>query len=517
MKMKMVVIDDEILVRRGVISSVDWDREGIEIAGEAADGRSGLEMIRQVQPDLVLTDIKMPYMDGLEMIKAVRTDYPHIRFVILSVLEDFQTVREALKLGAVDYMNKFMVEPDEMLQSVLRIKDSMLPMQPSSFHPHNTAKPEPKAANSEWIEWLQGEEREEPDRFIRQGDRFAVVVLELRDEARTGLRVHADAVKAAFEQTLGHGVELQCRFIAQDQPRWIVLCRSAHDKVRAAKLLVEGVTAWHRSCGGAFHVGISAVFTDTASRTEAYEQAQSALSLIFYRGDGICVYTPERPTSNSAPRFMELFALKQYLLQLEGHDDEAAEKAFHELFPERLDVSVAQGAVVDAAHAWVSSVILLLKDWGGELPASMRQESLYEHVHGKGTYSELREWSYYLHQLVRETLSELKAATHRSEIQRAIEYIKAHYQESIRVQDVAQYVHLSDNYFSNVFTKETGKTFSQYVQEIRVEKAKELLRGGKLEWFEVGELVGMDNPKYFSKVFKKHTGSTPIRFTTTPK
>ncbi|MDF2959345.1 MAG: two component transcriptional regulator, AraC family [Paenibacillus sp.] len=521
MKIRMIVIDDEMLVRKGVISSVDWEREGIEIAGEAADGRSGLELIRKVKPHLVLTDIKMPHMDGLEMIKRVRAEDPQIRFVILSVLEDFQTVREALKLGAVDYMNKFLMEPDELLHSVLKIKETIVPHESVPRISDSDVLPRRIMMNGDWMEWLKGERHEEYDRAFEQGGgSYAVIVLEAQ-EARTGIRSEADDARTALEQAIESETEIECLFMYEGHSGWVLLCRScyaAHDEMQPAPLFLQRLLEWQSACRGAFSAGISQTFTGAAERMEAYRQALSALRLVFYRGNGVYLHTAGLlESSGPPPRFLELAALKHYLLQLEGYDDEIAFKAFHDLFPENLIETVEEAAVTDAVHAWVSSVILLLKDWGGQVPVSMQKESLFEQVHSRGTYSELRQWCYHLHQLVREMLTELKATQHRPEIQRAMDYIKAHYQELIRVQDVALYVNLSENYFSNLFTKEAGKTFSQYVQEIRVEKAKELLRGGKLEWFEVGELVGMDNPKYFSKVFKKYTGCTPVRYTSSQK
>jgi two-component system response regulator YesN len=519
MKIKMVVIDDEMLVRKGVMSSVDWEREGIEIVGEASDGRSGLDLIREVKPHLVLTDIKMPHMDGLEMIQFIRTEYPLIQIVILSVLEDFQTVRKALKLGAVDYLNKFLMEPNELLHSVLKIKETILNSQPDSRIGLTDVKPEqiPKM-NGDWLEWLSGEPYEEYDRAVGQPGSYGVVVLKVHSHLRMGNRYKADEIRSALEQALGSQTEIECRSIYEEHFRWVLLFRTVSDETQATNLFWQLLTKWHLTSSGSFNAGISSVFTNAAKRTEAYRQAQSALSLVFYQGNGVNAYQfdmlePFGPTS----KFLELPALKHYLLQLEGYDDATASKAFHDLFPESLAVSVEQAAASDAVHAWVSSVILLLKDWGGQLPVSMQKESMFEHVHNMDTYFELREWCFQLHQLVREMLSELKATHHRMEIQRAMEYIKTYYGKIIRVQDVAFSVNLSENYFSNLFTKETGKTFSQYVQEIRVEKAKELLRSGKLEWFEVGEHVGMDNPKYFSKVFKKFTGCTPVQYTSSNK
>ena len=515
MKVKMVVIDDEVFVRKGVISSVDWESHEIEIAGEAADGRSGLELIRTVQPELVLTDIRMPHMDGLQMMKEVREQFPHIRFVILSVLEDFPTVREALKLGAVDYMNKFRMDPDELLQSVLKIKAALEPKNSAMTAEKADVESPWKVMREDWLDWLQGAPNEVYDGAIQSGSRHVVAVLE-RNQSHAGTSIKFNELHVQLKAFIEQDEAVACMFIYESSSGWTLLFRMPNDASSDSEIHSR-MTAIRHACGDTFSCGVSRTFHRASERMEAYREAQAALRLVFYRGYGVYAYDPSA-YSDRHSQFMEMGDFKKYLLHLEGHDDEASEKAFQTLFPANVVEDVTVTEVVDAVHAWVSSIILLLKDWGGQVPASMLSESMFEQVHSRGTYLELRAWCYQLHQLAREMLVAFKKnAHHRHEIQRAIDYIKMHYAEQIRIQDVAHVVNLSENYFSNLFTKEVGKTFSQYLQEIRVEKAKELLRGRKMDWFEVGERVGIDNPKYFSKIFKKYTGCTPIQYTASGK
>lgn len=514
--MKMVVIDDEVLVRRGILSSVDWESNDIEVAGEAADGRSGLELIRAVQPDLVLTDIRMPHMNGLEMMNQVKAEFPDIRFIILSVLEDFPTVREALRLGAVDYMNKFRMDSDELLQSVLKIKDRFVPKSGAVSHERTKVKSQTVTMQEDGLDWLKGAENETYDRQFEAGGHYVVAELECY-KARSGLGIKSSELAGMLDEYALNDSGIICMFMHENRSGWTLLCRMiapAPFEEESAGAALKWMEALRHACRDIFSCGISRVFKRGADRTEAYREAQSALSLVFYRGNGVYAYTPElRTGTHSDAAFMEMGVFRQYLLHLEGYDDDAAAKAFQELFPETLKEEVKITEVLDAVHSWVSSVILVLKDWGGQVPISMHQESVFEQLRSRGTYHELRVWCYQLHLLAREMVVDLKKAAHnRPEVQRAMDYIKEHYAEQIRVQDVAQVVNLSENYFSNLFTKEAGKTFSQYIQEIRIEKAKELLRGRRLEWFEVGELVGMENPKYFSKMFKKYTGCTPIQY-----
>ncbi|GGD56091.1 response regulator transcription factor [Paenibacillus nasutitermitis] len=251
MTTRIAVIDDEVFVRKGVTSSIDWKRYDIEVVGEAANGQQGLELIRRSHPHIVLTDIKMPQMDGLEMARIVRSEFPEIKILFMSVLTDFETVREAIRLNAADYVQKFLVQPENLLEIVLEIKKSL-----------------PQEAHTE----------------------------------------------------------------------------------------------------------------------EAPPQEKVLPSL------------------------------------------------------------------------------------------------------------------------------ESCAASFRPEVRQAMNYVKQHYAEPLRVQDVSAEVGLSENYFSFMFSNETGTTFSQYVQEFRIAQARTLLEEGKTKWYEVSTRVGFDDPKYFTKVFKRYTTLTPTQY-----
>ncbi|MFS0839753.1 response regulator [Paenibacillus sp. 1P03SA] len=113
--MKIMLVDDEFLVRLGIKSLIDWERHGFTYAGDAQDGREALALIGEVKPDIVLTDIVMPRMDGIELIGHVKRDYPHIHMIVLSSHTDYDYVRQAMKLGVEDYILKASLKPEELV------------------------------------------------------------------------------------------------------------------------------------------------------------------------------------------------------------------------------------------------------------------------------------------------------------------------------------------------------------------------------------------------------------------
>lgn len=254
------------------------------------------------------------------------------------------------------------------------------------------------------------------------------------------------------------------------------------------------------------------MFKDIKKRTTARNQAREALNYSFYKGYGYVHLYKKRELSKIAKDFFDLENLKEYQTFLEGGNQEKAEQILHALLPMKVEEQLPPQFIRDEISHWVSSITLIIKEWGGDLNDYLGGESLFDQVNACETYAELRDWCFRLHKVASEILLHIKETQHRQEIKKTIDYIHEHYAEPIQLQDVARYVNLSESYLSYLFTKEKGESFSRYLQRVRVNKAKELLRNGKSQWFQVGESVGFESPKYFAKVFKKFTGLTPVQY-----
>ena len=274
-----------------------------------------------------------------------------------------------------------------------------------------------------------------------------------------------------------------------------------------------------------FSAGISSVFPSADQRFQAVKQAEAALQRRFYYGYGKVFRTCTEQTNNptldwnemwsEAPQqaisFLNQDALKAYLTGLEGCEDASLQQLFEDCFPASISEEWPAAVVREGVYQWLSSIIVLLKDWGGFLHDQLLAESPFEQISAIETYEELREWCHRLHTVAKDMIVRLKSQQ-RMEIRKAIEYVRTNYFETIRIQDVARLVNLSENCFSYLFTKETGTSFIHFLQETRVQRAKELLREG-VYWVDAGEQVGFETPKYFSKIFKKFTGFTPAQYT----
>lgn len=506
--MRIVVVEDEVLVRKGILTGIPWEEHGIQVVGEAGDGQSGLELIRAEKPDMVLSDIQMPIMDGLQMIRYVLQEQPDTAIMILSVREDFRSVQEALRLGVLDYVHKLTMSPEELLESVLKVKRSK---QVPGVPVRKRIYPLPLTDVDSMEEWLSGGNFQEWEVTSSSGP-YAVGKLRICGKALE------DGPARRLTGDFPFFLKAVIRRARKEGDYWIWFSGVGEDKD-----LQELVQFWKSSCErssgegmpSTMTVGLSRVFTDRHDRTIAAKQAAEALEhFYFHKGFGeVHVWTETLVSSSSGSScFCAPSRLKEYLTLLELQDEQKAKESFEQLFPESVDLGLAPQQIRDGATQWLSGVLLLLNEWEASFEDTLFEESPFEKLSSLATYTDIRDWCLRLHVVARDVLGQLRSIQHRTEIRQSIDYIRSMYHKPLRVQDVASAVHLSENYFSYLFTKNTGKTFVQFLQEIRIEKAKELLRKKEAAWFVVGEQVGFDNPKYFAKIFKRHTQQTPAQY-----
>jgi two-component system response regulator YesN len=344
---RIVIADDEKMIRDGLALTMPWAGMGIEVAGVAADGEGALELIREARPRIVITDVRMPRMDGLELLRRVGAEFPETRVVMLSGFDEFAYVREAVKGGAVDYLLK-PVTAEELREVITRVKE----------------------------------------------------------------RISAEA-----------------RGLTQD---------------REARRAVEGCMASYR----------------TAARLGQSQAAKACLDSIY--GD-------ERVRSLSTQRQKELF-----LEMTDGVVADLCREGFELSGDDLLD-----GLVLDSAQVDLSSP------------------------------GEMREWVYRFTDAIADIVKGSGAEKGPAAVRQAVEYLEARFREDISAESVASAVLLSPNYFSHVFKKARGEGFTDCLNRLRIEEAKRLLAQGGHKVYEVSEMVGYRDYKYFGAVFKKLVGVSP--------
>jgi len=520
MPYKVCLVEDEIVTREGIRDNVDWKAHGFEFCGEAPDGEMALPLLQTVKPEVLITDIRMPFMDGLQLSQIVRDRLPATKIIILSGHDEFEYAQRAIKLGVSEYLLKPVSVQDlhNVLQRVaselerergeqqalqrlreqvaenraalrerllLRLitgaassaqaieKSGLLGIDlVARFYLVVVIRVEPSDNSKQFdfpgYQWVQhlvaGLVDSNPDAFLLKKDVDELVLL-LKGNSPENLCEERDLlIGRARHVVKPTGCEL---IVGSGTPQQHIsdICRS----FMAATDNLQAATNWHR---GAFQDGFDKV--------ELLKADSSGVE------DFLRVGVAE-----------DFDAFFETLVRPQGEKalGSAVVKAF--IF---TNIALATARFVDELGGDVAEMIPELD----HLDAVLASLNTVERLRGRSHDVLLRAL----------TFRDSQAANaYAAVILQAQECIEHRYMDpELSLNRVAAEVSLSACHFSTVFSQETGRTFKEYLTEIRLKKAKELLRTTPLKAAEIAYQVGYNDPHYFSRVFRKNTGLTPIAF-----
>lgn len=480
----VLVVDDELAVREEM-TDFDWESCGAVLVGSASNGREALEFCRDYRPDMVITDIVMPVMDGLTLLERLSKELPHTCIVLLTVHSEFDYVQEALRNGAIDYLVKLKWQEADIRSCVSKVRDTI-------------------------------DEKQMIDRKRKQEERDSLYEVLLNTKVNTSskelclsefcnnLSIHrpygVSLIKLDSEQSNDFflNVLIDNFFHSIDEPvlllnlgnRDYLLLYNSTDRSMLNTILMDGplVEAIRVYIDRVFCIVfpesddfrlVFTLFSDTVlRRTQFFYMRENMVEteLIEYSSYTILDDIPE-PSNNTVDE------IRRYLIEVL-----VPYALEHRPTPEYLQVRILR--ILDAVSDDISRIDPLSRD----------------HIYQCYTLYDLTEFT-------TTVLDEIvNRKRERPEISNAIEIIRRDYNKPIGLDYVASEVGLNPSYLSHLFPIETGHRFSEFLTNVRIEKAIELLENTNLKIYEVCEKVGIPNYKYFSGLFRKKTGKTPKDF-----
>jgi two-component system response regulator YesN len=524
---KVFLVEDEIVTREGIRDNVDWKSAGFEFCGEAPDGEIALPLIETAQPDVLITDIKMPFMDGLQLCKIIRERTPWVKIIILSGHDEFNYAQAAVKLGVTEYLLKPL--------SALDLRNAL-----------------------QKIASLLDKERRERENLERLQDQVEDNLALLREGFLLKLVMGGESSPAAIEHSHGLGLDViaKCYLVVLIK---VELCENAqpfdyYEYQQVARL----VSSLVEDNPDAFLTKKDMEELVLIIKGEAPEQLkQRAYSLTErikreVEDKTTCLLTigmgsPQQRLGDIHHSFAEALvrvkvaagealplgsgggADNAELLKL---DTSALENYLRfgitDDFDDFFDTSIQPLAEVALRSYLVKNyifvdIVLTIAHFVSELGGDVDQ-----------VIPEVNDVKRFLMNV--KTLDHARKETRRiltgalafrdSQVchqqvlivHQAKAYIESHYNNSdLSLNEVAAQVNLSPSHFSTVFSRESGETFRDYLTRIRIERAKELLRTTNLKCFEVAHQSGYSDPHYFSYIFRKNTGLSPQKFRLQPR
>ena len=535
--LKVFLVEDESIVREGLRDNIPWQQYGYEFVGEASDGEMALPLIQKAKPDVLLTDIKMPFMDGLSLSKLVHQEFPEMKIIIISGYDDFEYARGAILVGAEQYLLKPITRA-ALQKALAELK----------------TKIETEREQKNYQEKFQSEAREY-EQFSRTD--FFVKVFEGRmpvqdmyeEAAKLSLKINAPCYNillfslqekrtAEDRGTESEGFarkreELLHYFIRYPENlvfRWNVNTYGVLIKGSAAQMQELGARCLEnvdRICHPAedlldWYVALGEPVERLSLLAECYSKANHLFAYRFLRPQ-LHVFTvetmgrivPEKEEGGSIrdidPAKMEAELIRDFLLQ--GARDEVADFVENYLLAVgealqsamfrnylTLHVYFATVSYVESLGCGREELLQLLNDGGLTPEGQYDVDALPDYLCGLIERAmELRD---------RESDNQSKHI-----LKKALTYIEQNYsQESLSLNSVAGEVNVSANYFSAIFSRAMQVTFVEYVTGKRMDKAKRLLRQTQMHTGEIAMEVGYKDPHYFSFVFKKTQGCTPREY-----
>ena len=513
---KVFLVDDEIVIREGIRNTFPWEEYGYTLVGEAPDGEIALPMIRDANPDILITDIRMPFMDGMALCREVKRQMPWVSVIILSGYDDFAYAREAISLGVQEYMLKpiSLKELREVLDRISnRIRENRITQESIEKKRRQLASSD-QFLREKLLSTLFSDEMDahESSVMLEQmrslginlaAKRYVVVDISFTQEDG-GHSLGRSLIYALAEN---NGAVYACS--AKRGARALVLGDSDEDTEERAYGFANSALRELESigCTGVL-LALGDIVDDFSKIHAAMQSARHTRHVVTARKDndmrivGVCEMS-DTPAKLSDLRLRPLYDQLLYISPSEF--DEVFSRYAASLGAAEIHLPTATGYIHVESLMTAGRIV---REAGGD-PDQVLSRQWLEPSENTADTSHAREL---LRQAIAYRSAHAPSRTN-SAIEKARSFLSQNYTNpNLMLQDVAKAVSMSNSRFSTIFAQETGFTFTEYLTALRIAKAKELLRATALRSSQIATQVGYNDPHYFSYLFKKSIGQTPSEY-----
>lgn len=535
-EIKVFLVEDEMVIRRGIKNSIDWEKEGYIFCGEASDGELAYPMIIKEKPDILITDIRMPFMDGLELCKLVKKELPNIKILILSGYDEFDYAKEAIRLGVTEYLLK-PISSGKLLEALNGVSESI------------RREKEDKDLVRKYMEEMRENTEHEKQKFFEQ---MIAGNLSMADALETGKKYEMNLSAGMynlllFRFTLGkenrksgellgeaeYAIEKlteRLEYVFEFQrgvEDWAFLLMADNEeqmseRVKELSKDLEEIMKNYSTI--AYFGGIGQPVARLRELEESFREAERALAARFTMELNRIISVEDiRMAQNvdtlddiEITSFGEIEKTRTMLEKFlnngaEDEIDEFVDVYINELPEENLKSVLMRQYIIMDAYIVMMSFCEKIEGIEGEMQA--QSEELKNSMKTIQTLEEIKNYIRMLLKKIIGVRDTISGRRYSDIIEIAKDQIRKTYMsDEISLNTIAAEVGMSPSYFSSIFSEEMGKTFVEYLTEIRMDRAKELLMCSSMKTSEIGYEVGYKDPHYFSYIFKKTQNCTPKEF-----
>ena len=512
---RYVIVDDEALIRKGTVTKIGKMCPDVVCVGEADDGRQGIALIEELKPDFTVLDMQMPGMDGTKLLPYLSEHYPDMPLIVISGFRDFDYIKHAISANAVDYLLKpFSREAiaDCVFSAVKRIESRQNVSQQiiSSHEQKEAARYEYDIQNltNLILGFHNGGISITSEKLKFIDDTHKLVLLTLYSE-----RLEETLQIQDWLEEGGFG-DLAIFLSSKNYPQmgFLVLFLPNQSIVRVESLLkqiTDALLVHARQCGRPLRIGISPVHTDLDELHVAYQETAAALNQQQMDAPSLRSYTYEE---DREAKQITWAREDEFLFRIEAGMCKEVSVLAEELFNW---FSIVPGFTLNDAKYYCYYLSNQCKDIlkRSRKPDSQGTVKSTQNIVGRiFTPLELRKYYGLFFRNIAQMMEEDNIYSTGTVIENIQRYIQHNYQKDLTQEFIASLFYLNRSYLSTLFRQTTGVKFVDYLNSVRINKAKEILVSTDRKMYQVAKAVGYDNTKYFFRVFKKTVGCAPEQY-----
>lgn len=522
--LQALIIDDEVQIRKGLRMKVDWEMEGFTVVAEASNGQEGLDKLMQHDIDIVISDVKMPIMDGIEFAKHCKSTYSNVKIIILSGYSDFDYAKSSIQAGVKDYLLK-PVAPDELRESLKKMRieiEAEKKEQLESYNMNRLVRNQLEEMREKYLLSLVKEELWQSDNVVER-----MLQLKLDDFADPNVTVQFLTVENRLPDSYGE----------QQDKRWKDFKKLCTDYANG----IDGTYAFYDgSYRNMIHfiktVKQSSITQESSFIKKFQLKVKNQLKLETVVGIGRVVnghgelkngyisslLSWSQSQTGSTSQVVEA-AERNEVFDFSGDIEKKLTNSIENIdiqsFNRCIDESLKGVTQSMMSFSFTSNrVLFILGSVADKYDIRKKdiqqmiwncQQAIWELTSQNKVIDQLKE----LGELIIEKISEVRFSSSGAEIVENVrKYIDMHYADQISLSYLSELFHINNAYLSEIFKIHVGKNFSDYLNHLRMENACIFLKDNQLKIIDIAHLVGFSNSGYFSTVFKKYYGQTPAEF-----
>ncbi|QGG55801.1 response regulator [Paenibacillus sp. B01] len=528
---KIVIVDDENIVREGMRKQIDWPSLGLEYAGGAQDGIEGFELIQRVRPDIAIVDINMPQVNGLELVRMLKDAGNDCEIIVVTGYDDFAYVRESLRLHVSDYILKPLTKDEsiEILTTVVAGLDKKREKQLEYEALNEKVNESLPYMRSRYLNGLIYEslyiDSEAIAKMSFNGacQWHGICLLDYDRVLGGSASIHPDERKLTNFALYNLVSELlqnreDCSVFRTDENEIAIVFSYLEESKQAAVLKTKASIAELKKASGQYlkitiSAGVGSFVKSLRELSKSYVIAKKAIEYKFFIGNDVIV-DGDRVEQSSTDFTGGLATIRSSVLQAVGaREDKRVARELESFYDYMILQKFDKQVCVDE---WIKLVAMMLQkfiDMNVSVEAMFgREVPVSETLRQIKSLLNIKQW---VHELYLKCSAHIEAHAKSNSVYvaRIKEYVAQNYADpELAMQDLSRHVHLSLSYISALFKNEIGRTYIEYVTEYRMQKAAELLRNTTLKTYEIAQQVGFSEPGYFSSVFKKIFNESPSSY-----